>query len=160
MPTAMKKKMKSKKVMPARRPVRRSAGKGGSSKSVGGRKKAKSVKKKVKSLKKKVLRKKITQVKKKILKKHMSSAKKVPSKPKIIGRVVHYYGKPGVAIVEVATAIALGEVVRIRHGEHEMAQAVTSLQIDHQPVIKAKKGDIIGMKVSMKAPEGSLVLPA
>lgn len=117
--------------------------------------------KKVSSAKKKMsTKKKIMQVKKKILRRHTGAMKKkTPSKPKILGRVVHYYGKPGVAIIEVVSAISLGDTIRFRHGTKDYTEPVTSLQIDHQPVTKAKKGDVIGMKVAAKTPSGAMVLP-
>lgn len=81
-------------------------------------------------------------------------------KPRVLARVIHYYDRLGVAILEVGAPIALGDNVRIRHGDIDLLQPVTSLQIDHQPIQKAKKGDIVGMQVNTKTREGSLVVPA
>lgn len=79
--------------------------------------------------------------------------------PAMYGKVTHYYDRIGVAILEVQMPLALGDFVRIRHGETEFIQPVTSLQIDHRPVARASVGDIIGLRVMKKAPEGSAVLP-
>ena len=77
----------------------------------------------------------------------------------MLGRVTHYYDKIGVAIIDVLSPITAGDTVRIKHGEVEMEQPVMSMQIEHEPVAKAKKGDVIGLKVMTKVPEGAMVLP-
>lgn len=106
----------------------------------------KTAKKTARSVKKsKAIAKKVT---KKLLKKVMA-----------LGRVTHYYDNIGVAIIEVASPLKLGDTVVIRRGEQELTQSVTSLQIDHQPVTSAKKKDVVGMKVTQKVPQGAMVLP-
>jgi hypothetical protein len=85
--------------------------------------------------------------------------KAIKVKVKMLGRVVHYYDKIGVAIIEVISPITVGDTVKFRHGESEMEQPVMSMQIEHAPVAKAKKGDVIGLKVMAKLPDGTMVLP-
>lgn len=84
---------------------------------------------------------------------------KVP-KIKIVGRVVHYYDRIQVAIVELASPIHLGDMVKIKHHGEEFMQNVDSLQIEHLAVEQAKKKQVVGMKVLMPVHEGALVLPA
>lgn len=79
--------------------------------------------------------------------------------PAMYGKVTHYYDRIGVAILEVQMPLALGDFVRVRHGEAEFIQPVTSLQIEHQPVARANVGDIVGLRVMKKAPEGAVILP-
>ncbi len=89
-----------------------------------------------------------------------ATPKKVPLlKIRILGRVIHYYDHIGVAIVELAAPIRLGDIIRIKHGAHEHMQPVTSLQIDHQPVNAAKKKDVVGIRTMEKVQEGALVMP-
>ena len=76
---------------------------------------------------------------------------------KDIGKVTHYYGKLGVAIVELKSPLAAGDRVRIQGGTHDFDQEVSEMQVDHHTVEKAKKGDVIGLKVSEKAPQGATV---
>jgi translation elongation factor EF-1alpha len=76
---------------------------------------------------------------------------------KDIGKVTHYYGKLGVAIVELKGALAVGDRVHIQGGTHDFDQTVSEMQVDHHTVEKAKKGDVIGLKVNEKAPVGSTV---
>lgn len=74
-----------------------------------------------------------------------------------VGKVVHYYDKAGVAIVELSGKIAVGDTVKFKHGEDEFEQEIASMQIEHGAVEAAKKGDAVGIKVDQKAKEGTLV---
>lgn len=84
----------------------------------------------------------------------------VEAPPKSIGKVVHYYDKIGVAIVELTATLHVGDTVLFQRGEQEFTQEVGSLQIDHEGVKKAKKGQVVGLKVDEPVKEGALVLPA
>ena len=74
-----------------------------------------------------------------------------------VGKVVHYYDKVGVAIVELSGKLAVGDTLKIKRGEDEFDQEVTSMQIEHESVESAKKGDAVGIKVDQKTKEGALV---
>lgn len=75
-----------------------------------------------------------------------------------IGKVVHYYDKIKVAIVELDADLAVGEIVKFeRGGEEVFEQKVESIQIEHEKLTSAKKGDTIGLKVENEVKEGSLV---
>lgn len=107
--------------------------------------------------KKKVATKKRTVSKKKVMKK--ATTKKI-IKPKVLGKVEHYYDRIGVAIVELIAPVAVGDTVTFRFGEDGFDQRVQSIQINHVQVPKAKKGDVIGVKVDRKIHDGALVVPA
>lgn len=74
-----------------------------------------------------------------------------------IGKVTHYYGKVGVAIVALSAPLKVGDKIKIAgtHGEDE--QVVDSLEVEHQPVQEAKAGDVVGLKVNREAREGDTV---
>ena len=72
---------------------------------------------------------------------------------KKVGTVTHYYGNIGVAIVELSDALAVGDTIHIG----ELEQAIDSMQVEHTAVEKAKKGDIVGIKVAQRVREGSAV---
>jgi|TARA_B100002003_G_scaffold198382_1_gene189036 putative protease len=84
----------------------------------------------------------------------------VKAPAKSIGKVVHYYDKLGVAIVELASPLKVGDTVQFLRGEKEFTQEIDSLQIEHESVEKAKKGEFVGIKVSEPAKEGTVVLKA
>ncbi len=99
-------------------------------------------------------------IKKKVIARAKQKAvRKILKKENVLGRVTHYYGHIGVAIVEVVSSIKVGDIVRIKHGLNDYPMTVASLQIDHQPVIAAKKKDIVGMKTIRKVPPGAVVTP-
>lgn len=81
-------------------------------------------------------------------------------KPKPLGKVIHYYDRIGVAIVHLEKAMKVGDMVLFKHGEQEFAQPIDSMQVEHESIEKAKKGQEIGVKVLQPTKEGSLVLPA
>ena len=74
-----------------------------------------------------------------------------------IGKVTHYYGHLGVAIVELSGPLAKGDRVHFKGGTHDFEQEVGEIQIDHADVQSAKKGDVIGLKVGEKTPDGAIV---
>ncbi len=82
------------------------------------------------------------------------------AKPKPLGKVVHYYDHLGVAIIELQKGLHVGDVVLFKRGEQEFAQPISSMQIDHASVPKAKKGDAVGIKVTQPVKEGALMLAA
>jgi len=73
-----------------------------------------------------------------------------------VGQVKHYYDKLGVAIVELTSSLTLGEKIKfIRGGEDLFEQKVESMQVEHEKVKAAKKGDVIGLKTNEKVKEGA-----
>lgn len=82
------------------------------------------------------------------------------SKPKTIGSVIHFYDRIGVAIIDLVTPVAVGDALLFKRGDMELfEQRIESMQIDHVTVTKAKKGDVVGVKVRLTVPEGTVVLP-
>lgn len=77
-----------------------------------------------------------------------------------VGKVVHYYDKLGVAIIELSAPLAVGDTIKVKHGEEEFAQSVTSMQVEHETVQSGKKGDSVGVKVDQKTKEGAVVFKA
>jgi putative protease len=77
-------------------------------------------------------------------------------KEKLIGRVTHYFDKVGVAVLKLEKdGLKKGETIRIAGGEStDFKQKVSSMEIEHQKIEKAKKGEIIGLKVKEKVREG------
>lgn len=74
-----------------------------------------------------------------------------------VGTVVHYYDKLGVAIVELAAPLAVGDTIKVKRGEDEFEQQVASMQVEHAEVQAGKKGDSVGIKVDQKTKEGAVV---
>lgn len=69
---------------------------------------------------------------------------------KKIGKVTHYFNKIGVAVLSLTQGLAVGDTVKIG----ELTQVVVSMQLDHAPVEKAKKGDDVAIKVDQPVKDG------
>lgn len=75
-----------------------------------------------------------------------------------VGEVSHYYDKIGVAIVELDADLAVGDEIKfVRGGEDLFKQKVTSMQVEHEKVDSAKKGDVIGLKTEKEVKDGAEV---
>ena len=79
------------------------------------------------------------------------------TKEKLIGEVTHYFDKIGVAALKLKAPLKTGQTIifRTKAGEDLLKQIVGSIQIEHQAVKKAKKGDEIGLKVDQKVHDGN-----
>ncbi len=66
---------------------------------------------------------------------------------KEIGKVVHYYTKLGVAVIELSDTLKTGDKIRIKGATSDFEQPVESMQIEHENIEEAKAGQSIGMKV-------------
>ncbi|MBE0432648.1 hypothetical protein IBX73_04175 [candidate division WOR-3 bacterium] len=67
---------------------------------------------------------------------------------KLIGKIVHYFNKINVGIIEITEGeLNVGDTIHIKGHTSDFTQNVTSMQIEHAPIEKAKKGDAIGIKV-------------
>jgi translation elongation factor EF-1alpha len=73
---------------------------------------------------------------------------------KLIGRITHYYSHLSVGIIELTSAdLNVGDVVYIKGSHTDFKQPVKSLQIEHEDVNHADKGNSVGIKVQEKVRE-------
>ncbi len=73
-------------------------------------------------------------------------------KEKEIGYVSKYFGQISVAAIEItAGKLSVGDTIHVRGHTTDLKEEVTSMQIEHDTVETAKKGDSIGVKVSDRA---------
>ena len=79
---------------------------------------------------------------------------------KPIGKIIHFYDKIGVAVVDVLAPIKVGDLIKISGHDKEFTQTVNSMQIEHEQIQTAKKGQGIGLKVDQPVKEGDLVFKA
>jgi len=76
---------------------------------------------------------------------------------KLIGKVTHYYNKISVAIIELESEIEVGEMVRFWGKKTDFSQRIEFLQKNHQNILKAEKGEVVGVKVEQEVEEGDEV---
>lgn len=74
-----------------------------------------------------------------------------------VGSVTHYYGRIGVAVVELTAPLRVGDRIAIRGMTTNFEQVVESMEIEHKPVKEAGPGASIGLKVSERVREGDIV---
>ena len=74
-----------------------------------------------------------------------------------IGRVTHFYNKIGVAIVELSDSLLVGDTIHISGHTTNLTQKIDSIQIEHQNIEKAEKGQEVGIKVTDEVREKDLV---
>ena len=73
---------------------------------------------------------------------------------KPVGRVVHFYPKISVAIVELIDELRKGDKIVIKGKKTNIEQTVESMQIEHKPIEVANAGDTIGLQVIDRVREG------
>jgi putative protease len=75
-----------------------------------------------------------------------------------IGRVDKYYGRLGVAVVELTGGpVRVGDLIRIHGATTDFEQRIESMQIEHVPVEQAGPGQRVGIQVLAKARHNDLV---
>ena len=69
-----------------------------------------------------------------------------------IGRVSHYFGRIGVAGIDITDgALAVGDTIHIKGRTTDFTQSIESMEIDGTPVQKAQPGQSVGMKLADRA---------
>jgi len=76
---------------------------------------------------------------------------------KLIGKVTHYFDKISVAAVILGGELKVGDELHIIGHGADFNQTVDSMQIEGKNVVKAKKGDEIGIRIAGKAKPGTEV---
>ena len=75
-----------------------------------------------------------------------------------IGVVTHYFGKIGVAALEVTEGeLRVGDTIRVKGRTSDFTQTVDSMQVEHESVEVARKGDEIGLKAAEYVRENDAV---
>ena len=75
----------------------------------------------------------------------------------MIGRVIHYYPKIGVAAVVLDEHLRKGDRIHISGPHDDLHQSVTSIELEHVPITEADAGQDIGIKVIERVHEGDIV---
>ena len=77
---------------------------------------------------------------------------------KKVGHVFHYFSKVGVAAINLTDGdLKVGDTVQIQGPTTNFTQPVESMQIEQQPVVKAAKGQSVGIRVKERVREKDLV---
>ena len=63
-----------------------------------------------------------------------------------VGEVTHYFDRLGVATILLSNPLAKGDSVHFLGHGSDFIQQITSMQIEHETIIAAKKGDEVAVK--------------
>ncbi len=73
---------------------------------------------------------------------------------KQIADVTHFFGNISVAVLKLTDSLKVGDQIHfVGHGA-DFTQTVESMQVEHQQIDTAKKGDDVGLKVNEKVKPG------
>jgi putative protease len=74
-----------------------------------------------------------------------------------IGRVVHYYNHLNVAVLKLNEQIKLGDLVHFLGHTTDFEQRVSSIEMDHHPVVWVQPGDDVAIRVNEPVREHDVV---
>jgi len=75
-----------------------------------------------------------------------------------IAMVTHYFSNIGVAVIKLSDTLKVGDTIQFKGTTTEFDQEIESMQVDHENITEAKKGDEVGLKVKEKVRVGDKVL--
>lgn len=65
-----------------------------------------------------------------------------------VGVVKQFFVKPSVAALEITDgSLTIGDTIHFKGHTTDFEEAVSSMQVDHNPVEEAGVGDLVGIKV-------------
>jgi len=110
-------------------------------------------------IKKKIAKRKPALKKSKPAVKKRKTAAKEPAKQEgnLVGLVTHYFPHVQAAVIKLKGPLNIGNTVKIKGHTTDLAQIITSMQIDRVDISSAKKGDEIGLLVSSRVRQGDKV---
>jgi len=74
---------------------------------------------------------------------------------KLVGKITHYFTNIGVAVVEITSGgLKVGDKIHIKGATSDFEQGIESIQVEHENVEKAKKGQSVGLKADQQVREG------
>ncbi len=76
---------------------------------------------------------------------------------KLIGEIKHYFDKVGVATLKLEESLKVGDRIRIKGVATDFEQHVSSMQVEKDNIVNAKKGDDVGLKVEEPVRKGDRV---
>ena len=82
------------------------------------------------------------------------------TKKDLVGKVIHYYDKIGVAVIKLEKSLKVGDIVNFVHGENEFKQTIESMQLEHIQIKEGKKGHEVAVKIDKEAKSGTLIYSA
>ena len=77
-----------------------------------------------------------------------------------IGKVIHYFGKIQVAVLDLSAELKVGDNVHFHGSSTDFTQEVTSMQVEHENIESAGPGDEVAIKVKERVRVGDDIFKA
>jgi len=74
-----------------------------------------------------------------------------------IGKITHFFSKISVAVIELKAPLNVGDTIVIKGPNTDFEQVIDSMQIEHNNIQRAEKGQSIGLKVLQRVRETDTV---
>jgi len=74
-----------------------------------------------------------------------------------VGHVTHFFSKISVAVLDLTAPLSVGDRILVKGPSTDFEQLVESMQIEHQNIQRAEKGQSIGIKLAQQARERDVV---
>lgn len=68
----------------------------------------------------------------------------------LVGKVSHYYNRIGVAVIDLKDSLQVGDQVHFFGRSTDFRQEIISMQIEHESISEAGKGQEIAVKVEKR----------
>lgn len=75
-------------------------------------------------------------------------------KKDLVGKIIHYYDKIGVAVIKLQKGLKIGDKVKFEKKDMSFEQVIESMQLEHEQVTSGKKGEEIAVKINQVAKDG------
>ncbi len=75
----------------------------------------------------------------------------------VIGKITHFFPHVSAGVIKLSGTLKKGDMINIKGHTTDFKQTIDSMQLDHKPVIEAKKGQEIGLKVKDRVRIGDTV---
>lgn len=72
----------------------------------------------------------------------------------LIGKVTHWFGNINVAGIDLTDTLTVGDRIHVLGHTTDFEQGITSMQMLHQDVSEAKRGDSVGIRLEERARVG------
>lgn len=69
---------------------------------------------------------------------------------KLIGEVTHFYNRIGVAVMDLSGPLQVGDQVHFLGRSTDFRQEISSMQIEHESITEAGKGQEVAVKVERR----------
>jgi len=74
-----------------------------------------------------------------------------------IGRIIHFYPKASVAIIELVSSARKGDRIIVRGSMTKLQQTIDSMEYEHTQISTAEPGQSVGVKIIGKVRKNDVV---